>query len=73
MQKMPNFDQLRQFEFSAKTKMGILPPPKSWLAPKSSQVGLRLSANPVGIINDPVLKPKKKKNLEKLFVQKKSI
>ena len=47
------FAQLKQFEFRAKIEMGISATPGLWLAPKSSQVGLRLSADPVGIINDP--------------------
>ena len=38
--------------------MCISATPGSWLAPKSSQVGLRLSADPVGIINDPQQDPR---------------
>ena len=38
--------------------MCISATPGSWLAPKSSQVDLRLSADPVGIINDPQQDPR---------------
>ena len=57
-----------RFEFPAKTKMGISATPRVMSGPQIIPSWSQLRADPVGIINDPqqepVLKPRKKKNLE---------
>ena len=45
--------ELGQFEFPAKKKIGISATPRIMAGPPSSQIGLRLSADPVGVRNDP--------------------